>query len=268
MGDWSGNRSADTPATRLPLLSAMGLTGLVATACGGSATTPAAGPAATTGAATATSQAMIARRAGHGRADAAAARRHPTDDRDGQTPAAAPAQYKEAPQLAQQVRDGQAAGGRAAAAQESGCRPAGREGRQVRGTWARRPARRRGHGLADADDRLREPGPLGPRVDAGDPERRRVLHDRPRREGVHLQAARGHEAGSDGQPFSADDLVFYVEDVSKNKELTPSRGRTRRRSRKSINTPPRSSLPARTGSSCRRSRPPTVTPGRATRRTI
>ncbi len=76
-------------------LSAVGLAGLVATACGGSGATPAAGPAATTGAAAPPPSPATPPRSAI----------QPTIV-TGQPPAAAPAQFKEAPQLAQLAKDG------------------------------------------------------------------------------------------------------------------------------------------------------------------
>ncbi len=210
------------------VLSGLAATGVVATACGGDALpgqTPTAPspPAQATGAAvqpTATTPA-VAPTAGMAQTAAPA---QPTAAGAQPTSAgtAAPRAYQEAPQLAQLVKDGKLP----PVAERLPKAPlvlkpleqVGKHG----GTW-RAGLLGGADPLAGADDRLRAPGALGPGVEADHPERRRRVRGQPGREGLHLRAARGVK-WSDGQPFTADDILFWYEDVFNNKELTSSRG--------------------------------------------
>ncbi len=203
-------------------LTGLAATGVVATACGGGDeplpgqtpravdTTGAAQPQATSAAAQPTGAAVQPTTA----APATGGQ---------QTPAAAPKVYKEAPQFAQMVKDGKLPPvAERLPKNPVVVKPVEKIGKYG-GTW-RMGLQRRRHRAAGAHDRLRAPGPLGPRMGQRDPQRRGVGHAQPRRQEYTVKLREGHK-WSDGQPFTADDLVFYVEDIHKNPELTTARGR-------------------------------------------
>jgi peptide/nickel transport system substrate-binding protein len=190
-----------TPTRRRFLyLSGLAVTGLVATACGGES----AAPTATTGAA----QPVAAVK--------------PTAAGP-QTPAAAPTQYQEAPQFAALVKDGKLPPvEQRLPKQPPVVQPIERVGKYG-GTWRM--------GLLGGSDTALMTRTIGyDYLVRWDPEWNKVVPN----------VAESFEASpdaktytftlreglkwSDGQPFTADDILFWYEDIELHKELTPTRG--------------------------------------------